>query len=126
MPLSFFDYNVFYIVNNSGDTVSFAPLKPYYVAGDSFVVNCSINLYQLLPVIITNVTFYLKQNNTIVNSNIFSIKNNGYNKFSLAVPFTNVNLSDAGNYICFYSLSGSSFFRLSDFKYNATNVIVKS
>ena len=115
-----------HIVNNSRDTVNFSSLKEEYAAGDELVLNCTISACQLSPVIATNVISYLKRNNSTINSSVFNIKNNSYCKFSLAVLFTNVNLSNAGKYICSYSLSGSSFFQLSDVKYNATNVTVRS
>ena len=114
------------IVNNSRDTVSFTPLSPYYTAGDSLVLNCSITAYQLSPVITTKVTSYLKHNNSIIESRIFDVTVNGYFKFSLTTFFTNVKLSNAGRYTCTYFLSNNSFVQSSDVKSKTVNAFVKS
>ena len=113
------------IVNNSRDTVSFTSLSPYYTAGDSVVINCTITAYQLSPVITTKVTSYLKHNNSIIKSRIFDITVNGYFKYSLTT-FTNVKLSNAGRYTCTYFLSNSSFVQSSDVKSTVVSAIVKS
>ena len=114
------------LVNNSRDTVSFTPLSPYYIAGDSLLINCTITAYQLSPVITTKVTFYLKHNNSIVKSHIFNVTVNGYFKFSLTTFFPNVKLSNAGRYTCTYFLSNNSFVQSSDVKSKTVNATVKS
>ena len=117
---------IFFIVNNSRDTVSFTPLSSYYTAGDSVVINCTITAYQLSPVITTKVTSYLKHNNSIIESRIFDVTVYGYIKFSLTTFFTNVKLSNAGRYTCTYLLSNNSFVQSSDVKSTTIDTIVKS
>ena len=114
-----------FIVNNSRDTVGFTVLYPYYTAGDSLVLNCTITAYQLSPVINTKVTSYIKHNNIIINSSIFNITVNSSYKFSWITSF-NVKLSNAGRYTCFYFLSNNSFVQSSDVKSTAVNTFVKS
>ena len=114
-----------FIVNNSRDTVGFTVLYPYYTAGDSLVLNCTITAYQLSPVITTKVTSYFKHNNNIIEPRIFDVTVNGYFKFSLTT-FTNVKLSNAGRYTCTYLLSNNSFVQSSDVKSKTVNVTVKS
>ena len=116
---------IFFIVNNSRDTVSFTPLNPNYTAGDSLILNCTITAYQLSPVITTKVTSYLKHNNTIIEPRIFDVTVNGYFKFSLTT-FTNVKLSNAGRYTCTYLLSNNSFVQSSDVKSKTVDAFVKS
>ena len=118
--------NVFFIVNNSRDNVSFTPLSSFYPAGDSVVINCTITAYQLSPVITTKVTSYLKHNNNIIESHIFDVTVDTYFKFSLTTFFSNVKLSNAGRYTCTYFLSNNSFVRSSDVKSKKVNAIVKS
>ena len=115
-----------FIVNNSRDTVGFTVLYPYYTAGDSLVLNCTITAYQLSPVITTKVTSYLKHNNSIIESHIFYVTVNGYFKFSLTTFFTNVKLSNTGVYTCTYFLSNNSFVQSSDVKSKTVNAFVKS
>ena len=115
----------FLIVNNSRDTVSFTPLSPYYTAGESVVLNCTITAYQLSPVITTEVTFYLKHDEIIVNSSIFNVTVNGSFKFLWATSF-DVKLSNAGRYTCTYFLSNNSFVQSSDVKSKTVNATVKS
>ena len=116
----------FFIVNNSRDTVSFTPLSPYYTAGDSLVLNCTITAYQLSPVITTKVTSYLKHSNSIIRSSVFSITVNEHYKFSLTTSFTNLKLSNAGNYTCSYFLSNNSFVQLSEVKSTTVTLTIKS
>ena len=116
---------IFFIVNNSRDTVSFTPLSSYYTAGDSVVINCIITAYQLSPVITTKVTSYLKHNNIVINSSIFNVTVNVSYKFSLTTSF-NVRLSNAGKYTCIYFLSNNSFVQSSDVKSKTVDAFVKS
>ena len=113
-------------VNNSRDTVSFTPLSSYYTAGDSLVLNCTITAYQLSPVITTKITSYLKHNDIIVNSSMFTVTVNGFYKFSWTTFFNNVKLSNAGRYTCTYFLSNNSFVQSSDVKSITVNVKIKS
>ena len=117
---------MFFIVNNSRDTVSFTPLSVYYTAGESVVLNCTITAYQLSPVITTKVTSYLKHKNSIVESRIFNVTVNGYFNFYLTTFFLNLKLSNAGRYTCTYFLSKNSFVQSSDVKSETVNAIVKS
>ena len=108
------------------DTVSFAPLTSYFTAGDSVVINCTITVYQLSPVITTKTTSYLKHNNSIIKSHIFNVTVEGSYKFSLTTSFTKVKLSNAGNYTCFYFLNNNSFVQSSEVKSKTVNVTIKS
>ena len=117
--------NVFFIVNNSRDIVSFTPLSSNYTAGDSLVINCTITAYQLSPVITTKITSYLKHNNIIVNSSIFNVTVNGSYTYSWTTSF-NVKLSNAGRYTCTFFLSNNSFVQSSDVKSTTVNTIVRS
>ena len=114
-----------FIVNNSRDTVGFTVLYPYYTAGDSLVLNCTITAYQLSPVITTKVTSYLKHNDIIVNSTIFNVTVNGSYKFSWTTSF-DVKLSNAGNYTCTYFLNNNSFVQPNEVKSTTVTLIFKS
>ena len=105
------------------DTVSFTPLSPYYTAGMSVVLNCTITAYQLSPVITTEITFYLKHNNSIIRSSVFNITVNERYKFSLTTSFTNLKLSNVGNYTCSYN---NFFVQLSEVKSATVTLIIKS
>ena len=121
-----YHFMMYFVVNNSRDTVSFTPLSSYYTAGDSVVINCTITAYQLSPVITTKVTSYLKHNNIVINSSIFNVTVNGSYKFSWATFLNNVKLSNAGRYTCSYFLSNNSFVQSSDVKSETANVNIKS
>ena len=114
------------IVNNPRDIVSFSSLSPYYTAGDSLTLNCTITAYQLSPVITTKVTSYFKHNNIIITSHTFDVTIHELYMFSLIKSFTNLKLSNAGNYTCSYFLSNNSFVKSSDVKSVAVNAIVRS
>ena len=102
-------------------------MKKYYTAGDGLEVNCKITAYQLSPAITTEVSINLQHNNTKIKSNTFYSKVKGSHEFSLDISFSHVNLSNAGNYTCFYFLSNNnSFVQPSNIKTTVTSITVKS
>ena len=97
-----------------------------YTAGDSFNATCMITAYQLSPPITTKGTINIIQNNSIIRSSVFNIGATGSHKPSLTVLFTNLKLSQSGEYICSYIRSNNSFVQPSDVKSTATELNITS
>ena len=109
-----------FIVNNTKDVVNMSQLNTYYTAGDSFNVTCMITAHQLSPPIDTNGTVNIIHNESIVRSSVFDIGATGSYKPSLNIPFTNLKLSQSGEYTCSYIRSNNSFVQSSDIKKSDT------
>ena len=116
---------LFLIVNNSRDVVSMSLLNEY-TAGDSFNVTCMITAYQLSPLITTKGTINIIHNKSIIRSSAFDIGATGSHKLSLNIPFTNLKLSQSGEYICSYIRSNNLFVQPSDAKSSATELNIIS
>ena len=116
---------LFLIVNNPEDVVSMS-LMNEYAAGDNFNATCMITAHQLSPPIATKGTVDILHNGNVNRSSVFDIGATGTHKPSLNIPFTNLKLSQSGEYICSYIRSNNSFVEPSDVKSTATELNIKS
>ena len=116
---------LFLIVNNSRDVVSMS-LFNEYTAGDSLNANCTITAYQLSPPIATKATINILHNNSIINSSVLDIGATGIHSHSLNISFTNLKLSQSGEYTCSYIRSNNSFVEPSNVKLANTSMHIKS
>ena len=87
---------------------------------------CMITAYQLSPPITTKATINIIHNKRIIRSSVFDIGATGSHKLSLNIPFTNLKLSQSGEYICSYIRSNNSFVQPSNVKSTATELNIKS
>uniref|UniRef100_A0A1X7V265 Uncharacterized protein n=1 Tax=Amphimedon queenslandica TaxID=400682 RepID=A0A1X7V265_AMPQE len=111
-------------INNPRDVVSMTQLNEY-TAGDSFNVSCMITAYQLSPPIATKGTVNIMHNDSVIRSDAFDIGATGSHERSLDIPFTNLKLSQSGEYTCFYNRSNNSFVQPSDVKSATTKLNIK-